>query len=56
MLYAQEKEMQKILWDFEIQTNQTIPARKPDLVVGYMKEKKIVISRILPFRPTTDYK
>ena len=28
-----ENEMQTLLWDFEIQTNQLIPARRPDRVI-----------------------
>ena len=30
---VQENEMHKLLWDFEIQTNHLISARRPDLVI-----------------------
>ena len=30
---VQENETQKLLWDFEIQTNHLISARQPDLVI-----------------------
>ena len=33
-----EKETQKLLWDFEIQTGHIISARRPDLVID--KEKR----------------
>ena len=29
--FVLENETQKILWDFEIQTNPVIPARRPDV-------------------------
>ena len=35
-----EKETPKILWDFEIQTNQPISARRPDQVLITKKKKK----------------
>ena len=33
MVYAQENEIGKILWDFEIQMDNLISARQPDLVI-----------------------
>ena len=35
-----ENELHKILWDFEIQTDHLIPARRPDLVQINKKRKK----------------
>ena len=35
--------MYKIHWDFEIQMDHLIPARKPDLVVINQKKKKEVV-------------
>ena len=34
-----ENETHKILWDFEIQTDHLIPARRPDLVIVNKKKK-----------------
>ena len=38
-----ENEMQKILWDFEIQTDHLIPARRPDLVITNNIKKRTCI-------------
>ena len=35
-----ENETHKILWDFEIQTDNLMLARRPDLVIVNKKEKK----------------
>ena len=35
-----ENETQKILWDFEVETDPRIPARRPDLVMINQKKKK----------------
>ena len=35
-----EKEMHKLLWDFEIQTDHLISTRRPDLVIINKKKKK----------------
>ena len=35
-----ENEMNTILWDFDIQTDHLIPARRPDLVLIDEKKKK----------------
>ena len=32
-MHNEEKEMHKILWDFEIQTDHLISTRKPDQVI-----------------------
>ena len=36
---AQENETYKILWDFEIQTDHLISARRPDIVIILKKDK-----------------
>ena len=38
-----ENEMLKILWDFEIQTDHLIPARRPDLGLINKKKKELTI-------------
>ena len=37
---ALENEMHKILWDFDIQTDHLISARRPDLIIINEKKKK----------------
>ena len=37
---AQENEMHKLLWDFEIQTDHQISARRPDLIIVNNNKKK----------------
>ena len=37
--FVQENETQKILWDFEIQTDNSIQTRRPDLVLIVKKRK-----------------
>ena len=41
----------KILWDFEIQTDHPIQARKPDPVLD---EKRKLSTRISPFEQSTE--
>ena len=36
-----KNKMYKILWKFEIQTDQTISARRPDLVIGNNKKENL---------------
>ena len=36
-----ENEMHKILWDFEIQTDQLNPARRPNLVIFFSKKENL---------------
>ena len=38
---ALENEMHKLLWDFEIQMDQVISARQPDLVIVNNKKEKL---------------
>ena len=35
-----ENETHKILWDFEIETDHLIPARRPDLMIINKRKKK----------------
>ena len=35
-----EKDMHKLLWDFDIQRNHLISARRPDLIIIKKKKKK----------------
>ena len=35
-----ENDLHKILWDFNIQTDHLIPARRPDLIIINKKKKK----------------
>ena len=37
--FVQENETHKLLWDFEIQTDHQISARRPDLVIINKKKK-----------------
>ena len=37
--FVLENEWHKILWDFELQTDHPIQARKPDLILIYKKKK-----------------
>ena len=48
-----ENETQKIHWNFEIQTNHLISARRPDLVIV---DKKKSTCRILHFAVPPDYR
>ena len=46
-----EKDTHKLLWDFNVQTDQLIPVRRPDLII--IKEKKR-ICKIVDFAVPTD--
>ena len=37
---VEENEMHKVLWDFEIQTDHLIPARRLELVIVNKRKKK----------------
>ena len=41
-----ENDSHKLLWDFNIQTDHLIPARRPDLIIINKKKKKKKKSRI----------
>ena len=40
--YIKGNEMQENIWDFEMQTDHLIPARRPDLVTVKKKEEKLI--------------
>ena len=42
-----ENDTHKLLWDFDIQTDHLISARRPDLII--MEKKKKKISKIVNF-------
>ena len=44
--FVQENETHKILWDFEIQTNHLISARRQHLVIVKKKKKNLLNSRL----------
>ena len=50
---VRENDIQKILWNFNIQTDHLIPARRPDLI---MINKKMRISKIVDFAITVDHR
>ena len=37
---VQENDLHKLLWDFNIQTDHLIPARRPNLIIINKKKKK----------------
>ena len=46
--FIQENETHKLLWDFEMQTDHLISARKPDLVVIIQKKENLPNSGLCP--------
>ena len=49
-----EYDTHKLLWDFDIQTDQLIPARRPDLIIINKKKKKIC--KIVDFAVPADHR
>ena len=49
-----KKDSHKILWDFNIQTDPLIPARRPDLIMINKKKKKKRICKIVDFAVPAD--
>ena len=48
-----ENDTYKLLWDFNIQTDHLIPARRPDLIIINKKKRKFVkLSNLLSRRTT----
>ena len=41
-----ENDMHKLLWDFNIQTDQLIPARRPDLIIINKKKESLQNCRL----------
>ena len=53
--YVLQNKIHKIRWDFEVQIDHRIPARKPDVEL-INKKKKIMIEWCLPFQRNTKWK
>ena len=49
-----ENDTHKLLWDFNIQTDHLIPARRPDLIIIHKKKKK-KICKIVDFAVPADH-
>ena len=49
-----ENDTHKLLWDFNIQTDQLIPARRPDLIIINKKKKRIC--KIVDFAVPVDHR
>ena len=50
-----ENDTHKLLWDFNIQTDHLIPARRPDLIIINKKKKK-KICKIVDFAVPADHR
>ena len=50
---VQENDTHKLLWDFDIQTDHLISARRPDLIIINKKKRKI--SKIVDFAVPADH-
>ena len=48
-----ENDTQKLLWDFDIQTDHLISARRPDLIIIIIKKK---ICKIVDFAVSADHR
>ena len=54
---VQENDSHKLLWDFNIQTDHSIPARRPDLIIiNNNKKKKKKICKIVEFAIPADHR
>ena len=51
-----ENDMHKLLWDFDIQTDQLIPARRPDRIIINNNKKKKRICKIVDFAVPADHR
>ena len=49
-----ENETQKILWDFEIQSDNLISARRPNLVIVYNKKREPAEKLTTPSQQTAE--
>ena len=52
--HVQENDSHKLLWDFNIQSDHLIPARRPDLIIINKKKKKIC--KIVDFAVPADHR
>ena len=50
-----ENDTHKLVWDFNIQTDHLIPARRPDLIIIINKKKK-KICKIIDFAVPVDHR
>ena len=51
-----ENDRHKLLWDFHIQTDHLISARRPDLIIINKKKKKKKICKIVDFAVPADHR
>ena len=51
-----ENDTHKLLWDFNIQTDHLISARRPDLIIINKKKKKKRICKIVDFAVPVDHR
>ena len=51
-----ENDTHKLLWDFNIQTDHLIPARRPDLIIINKKKKKKKNCKIVDFAVPVDHR
>ena len=51
-----ENVLHKLLWDFNIQTDHLIPARRPDLIIINNNKKKKRICKIVDFAVPADHR
>ena len=51
-----ENETHRILWDFEVQTDHLIPARRPDLELINKKKKKKKTCQLVDFAVPADHR
>ena len=51
-----ENDIHKLLWDFDIQTDLLISARRPDLIIINKKKKRKKICKIVDFAVPADHR
>ena len=51
-----ENDIHKLLWDFDIQTDHLISARRPDIIIINNKKKKKKICKIVDFPVPADHR
>ncbi len=51
-----ENDTHKLLWDFDIQTDHLISARRPELIIINKKKRKKKICRIVDFAVPADHR
>ena len=51
-----ENATHKLLWDFNMQTDHLIPARRPDLIIINKKKKKKRTCKIVDFTVPADHR